>query len=193
MKPVEATILIAGIGNIFLGDDGFGPAVAQRCLQLDWPPNVIVCDFGIRSFDLACALLPTGSGGWSAAILVDTIARGSAAGTLFHLELTPEAAADSLSTALDGHSLDLPSVLQTARRMAADTGSTLPRLHLIGCEPLRFDPSEATGDESPNPGALVGWNASLPLTPTVAGAVEPAVEMVRQLAARLQFDKEVFV
>ena len=68
----DPRILVAGIGNIFLGDDAFGVEVAQRLLRQPWPAGVQVRDFGIRGFDLAYAL----QDGYAAAILVDAMPRG---------------------------------------------------------------------------------------------------------------------
>src|SRR5438105_7090490 len=75
-------LLIAGIGNIFLGDDAFGTLVAQRLAQRRWPEEVRVVDFGIRGIDLSYALLD----GFEAVILVDAVPRGGAPGTLYVLE-----------------------------------------------------------------------------------------------------------
>jgi hydrogenase maturation protease len=75
-------ILVAGIGNVFLGDDGFGPAVASALGEQSWPAHVEIADFGIRGFDLAFAL----TSGVDAAVLVDAIARGGAPGTLYSVE-----------------------------------------------------------------------------------------------------------
>jgi hydrogenase maturation protease len=77
-------ILIAGIGNMFLGDDGFGSAVAQRLCGHPWPSHVTVVDYGIRGMDLAFAL----TSGIDAAILVDACARGGEPGTLYKIEPT---------------------------------------------------------------------------------------------------------
>src|SRR6185503_5480722 len=76
------TTLIAGIGNIFLGDDAFGCEVLQHLAQREWPENVRVVDFGIRGFDLAYALLE----GYDLTIFVDATPRGGAPGTLYVIE-----------------------------------------------------------------------------------------------------------
>src|SRR5579872_4657529 len=75
-------ILIAGIGNIFMGDDAFGVETARRLLQRTWPEGVRVVDFGIRSYDLACAI----TDGYEAVILVDATQRGYNPGTLYLIE-----------------------------------------------------------------------------------------------------------
>ena len=76
------TILIAGIGNIFFGDDAFGVEVVRRLAARPLPAGVVVKDFGIRGFDLACAL----QDGYDAVILVDAMQRGAPPGTLHVLE-----------------------------------------------------------------------------------------------------------
>ncbi len=78
----EPKILVACIGNMFLRDDAFGVEVARRLAGRPWPGDVSVVDFGIRSFDLAFALVD----GYQAAILVDALSRGEAPGTLYVLE-----------------------------------------------------------------------------------------------------------
>ena len=77
-----ARILIAGIGNIFLGDDAFGVEVARRLVRRRLPDGVRVVDFGIRGLDLTYALLD----GYEAVILVDAAPRGGPPGTLYVLE-----------------------------------------------------------------------------------------------------------
>src|ERR1044072_7226323 len=78
----QPTILVAGIGNIFLGDDAFGCEVVKRLAGRAWPDNVKVIDFGIRGFDLAYALLD----GYDVTILVDATPRGETPGTLYTIE-----------------------------------------------------------------------------------------------------------
>src|ERR1700756_1973684 len=78
----SSKILIAGIGNIFLGDDAFGSEVARRLMRRTWPPEVRVEDFGIRGFDLAFALLEA----YKLTILIDAVPRGGAPGTLYRIE-----------------------------------------------------------------------------------------------------------
>ena len=74
MKP---RILVAGIGNIFFGDDGFGCEVAQQLARMPLPDDVRVIDFGIRSYDLAYTVID----GFDIVILVDAMARREAPGT----------------------------------------------------------------------------------------------------------------
>ena len=88
-------VLIAGVGNIFLGDDAFGVEVARVMATRPLPEGVVVRDFGIRSFDLAYALLDD----WSAVILVDAVSRNAAPGTLFVIEPDLSELAEASETA----------------------------------------------------------------------------------------------
>ncbi len=165
----EPKILVAGIGNIFLGDDGFGVQVAQRLASRAWPDGVTVADFGIRSFDLAFALVD----GCQAAILVDALRRGEAPGTLYVLE--PEVGGpDGLAPgSLAGHSLHPAQVLS----LAGLYGRLPERMLVVGCEPavLEFDLDEV--EEG-------GAGLSAP----VQAAVDGAVALVESLVARFQED-----
>jgi|GEM_PF-1757174 len=78
----SVSILVAGIGNIFLGDDAFGSEVARRLMERELPDEVRVVDFGICGFDLAYALLD----GYDVTIFIDATPRGEAPGTLYTIE-----------------------------------------------------------------------------------------------------------
>src|SRR4051794_33940377 len=96
-------VLVAGIGNIFLGDDAFGVEVAQHLARREWPDGVRVVDFGIRGLDLTYALLD----GYEVVILVDALPRGGQPGTLYVLE--PDRAAlepGEGGPMVEGHGLD---------------------------------------------------------------------------------------
>lgn len=152
-------ILIAGIGNIFHGDDAFGVEVVRRMLLRPLPPKIRAIDFGIRGFDLACALLE----GYDAAILVDAIARGGRPGTLYVIEPDLESLAVSERDAgIEGHSLSPARVLQWVQML----GGRMPHLRIVGCEPATL----GTEDEP-----------RMELSPPVAEAVEGALHMVRSL------------
>jgi hydrogenase maturation protease len=75
-------VLVAGIGNVFLRDDAFGVEVSRRLMQRALPPGVVVKDFGIRSYDLAYALMED----WNLVIMVDALSRGGDPGTLYLFE-----------------------------------------------------------------------------------------------------------
>jgi hydrogenase maturation protease len=156
-------ILVAGIGNIFLGDDAFGVEVLRRLLQQPLPPGVEAIDFGIRGFDLACSILD----GYDAVILVDATPRGGPPGTLYVLE--PEMdllAADQPEPALEGHALTPARVLQWVQAL----GGPLPTVRIVGCEPATFDAAEQT---------------PLCLSPAVAAAVDRAVDVLNSLVEEL--------
>ncbi len=129
--PPASRVLIAGIGNIFFGDDGFGVEVVRRLSQRAWPAGVRVVDFGIRGFDLACAL-----DGPDLTILVDAYPHDAAPGTVTVIE--PDVAAATSSTAaqpgLEPHGLDPVSVLRLAAALRIEPN----RLLLVGCQPLTF-------------------------------------------------------
>lgn len=149
-------LLVAGVGNIFLGDDGFGVEVVRRLAREPLPPPVKVVDFGIRSLHLAYALLEP----IDLLLVVDTVLRDGPPGSLYLLEVN---AAVGGPAALDGrsagpHGTDLASALAAAGAM----GARLPRMLLVGCQPARLD--EEMG-----------------LSPEVERAVEPALAMVRSI------------
>src|SRR5215467_14434472 len=98
---MKSKILVACVGNIFLGDDAFGVEVAKRLAPLQLPEGVSVIDFGIRSYDLAFALMSD----WDLAILVDALPRGGKPGTLYLME--PELPHDERHQAIaDAHSMN---------------------------------------------------------------------------------------
>jgi len=158
--PAPARILVAGIGNVFMADDGFGVAVAQRLAQRELPTGVRVVDFGIRGIDLVHALQDNPD----AAIIVDAVPGDQEPGTLSLIE--PEF--EDANLALDPHSLDPLSVLISARRLGARPSRTL----VVGCEPL----VRMSGDEP---------DVVMELSPPVEAAVEEAVALVQSLLAEL--------
>jgi hydrogenase maturation protease len=126
MKP---TILVAGIGNIFLGDDAFGVEVVQRLARCDLPPQVRVVDFGIRGFDLAFALMED----YDAIILIDAVPRGEAPGTLYTIEpdLSALDATSLAEVSVEMHGMNPMKVLAMVKAM----GGEPERMVLVGCEP----------------------------------------------------------
>src|SRR5580658_7894461 len=130
----QKRILVACIGNIFLGDDAFGVYVAQRLMECQFPSSVKIVDFGIRGIDLVYALLKN----WDAAILVDAAPRGKKPGTLYIIEPEMPDLPDTgpQENLMEGHSMDPVKVLQMVREM----GGTLGRILLVGCEPTPIDP-----------------------------------------------------
>jgi hydrogenase maturation protease len=158
-------ILIAGIGNIFLGDDAFGVEVARRLMERELPDDVRVADYGIRGVDLAYALLD----GYEAVVMVDAAPRGGRPGTLYLIEPDRIQCLDGEEASLiEGHSLNPENVLRLAAAMGGWTG----RLLLVGCEPARAGDAGESAD---------GFALSDP----VRVAVDQAVGLIEALIPRL--------
>ncbi|MEW2586213.1 hydrogenase maturation protease [Streptomyces virginiae] len=144
-------ILIAGIGNVFLGDDGFGVETVRALSAHPLPDGVEVVDFGVRGVHLAYQLLD----GYDTLVLVDATARGGAPGTLYLIEAEArpgpvegpgDGAGDGAGDGpcegpgegpvLDGHHMSPDTVLALLGALCAGTGATPPRRTLVlGCEP----------------------------------------------------------
>jgi hydrogenase maturation protease len=154
-------ILVAGVGNIFLGDDGFGVEVARRLADEKFPDGVDVADFGIRGVHLAYQLLE----GYDTLILVDAAHRGETPGTVFVLEpdFTSEETIERTEDGfvLDTHDMDPELVLA----MLKDLGGKVDRVLIVGCEPA--DVSEGIG-----------------LSEAVKRAVDDGVSVVRDLVQK---------
>jgi hydrogenase maturation protease len=158
-----ARILIAGIGNIFFGDDAFGVEVARRLVQRPLPDGVRVVDFGIRGLDLTYALLDD----YEAVILVDAVPRGGRPGDLYVLEPQLGGADDPAAPGptVEPHALDPRKVLQLARSL----GGKVERVLLVGCEPRPSDPEDLrTGLSEP-----------------VRAAVGEAIDLIESLTTRI--------
>jgi len=125
-SPVQdrARTLVAGIGNIFLGDDGFGCEVVRRLAEHELPEGVEVRDFGIRGMDLAYALMDP----YDAVVFVDAVPRGEEPGTVYLIEAEVP---NEGEVALDTHGMDPVSVIRLARVLGAE----VPRTLVVGCEP----------------------------------------------------------
>lgn len=161
--PAGKKVLVAGIGNIFLGDDGFGVEVASRFAGKTLPKGMHVTDFGIRGLDLAYALLE----GYETTILVDAYPRGGAPGTLFVVEpdLRELSTAAPQTTLIEPHGMNPLNVL----RMAKNMGAELKRILLVGCVPATLGPAEG----------------HMGLSTAVAGAVDKAVTVIESLVTRI--------
>jgi hydrogenase maturation protease len=155
-------ILVAGLGNIFLGDDGFGVEVARELMKQELPAGVEVTDFGIRGMDLVYALLDE----HDAVIFVDTTQRGDAPGTLYLIEPTVELTGE---VTLDTHGMDPVKVLKLAYVM----GAKPTRTYVVGCEPERIP-------EGDDPDVLMELSAST--QSAVPEAVAMLVDLVQQLS-----------
>jgi hydrogenase maturation protease len=151
--------LVAGIGNIFLGDDGFGCEVVHVLERMKMPAGVRVVDYGIRGLDLAYALLEP----YETVIFVDTASRGSTPGTVYLLQ--PSHAGDSETISLDPHSMNPVHLLAMARSL----GEITAEIFIVGCEPHDF------GDE---------LEGRMELSAIVASSIPEAVNAVIELIAR---------
>jgi hydrogenase maturation protease len=156
-------ILIAGIGNIFLGDDAFGVEVATNLARRTFPRGVRVADFGIRGFDLAYALME----GYQTTILVDAYPGEGQPGTLFVVEpdLQNLDSAGTQPGFVDPHGMNPLNVL----RMAVNMGAQLKRILLVGCVPATLGPEEG----------------KMGLSEPIAVAVDEAVELIDTLVTRI--------
>ncbi|MBX9790708.1 MAG: hydrogenase maturation protease [Pirellulales bacterium] len=157
----EPRILIAGIGNIFLGDDAFGVEVVAALARHTFPDTVRVVDFGIRGLELAFALLD----GYDTVILVDAMPRRGTPGQVYLVEVERDERApssDPSAPLFDMHRLDPAKVL----RLVPAMGGRLGRLFVVGCEPVPLDTSEVT-----QPGLSAAARAAIPV----------AVEIICQL------------
>jgi hydrogenase maturation protease len=150
-----AHVLVAGIGNMFLGDDGFGPEVARRMAVESsgaaLPDSVRVVDYGIRGMHLAYDLLD----GVDALVLVDALPGDGPAGSITVLEVGPDDLGDG---EFDAHGMDPVAVLASLSSL----GGRLPPTYVVGCRPADLD--EGIG-----------------LSPPVSDAVPKAIATVRRL------------
>jgi hydrogenase maturation protease len=129
MAESHGGVLVAGIGNIFLGDDGFGVEVARRLLQRTLPPDVRVLDVGVRSLHLAYELLDRR---YDLTVFVDAISRGGLPGTIYAIEPDDVAPERAL---VDPHSVRPEHVLANLRAL----GGTVGRVVIVGCEPENLE------------------------------------------------------
>jgi len=152
-------VLVAGVGNVLLGDDGFGVELARRLARRGVPEGVRVTDFGIRGLDLTYALLD----GWDGVIVVDAVRRGGAPGTLYVLE---PAVGEGAGAGLDTHAMHPARVLAAVQSM----GGAVGWLRLVGCEPGALPEDDAL---------------AIGLSAPVEAAVEPAIGLVDGLLAEV--------
>jgi hydrogenase maturation protease len=153
---VTHRVLVAGVGNIFFGDDGFGVEVARRLAKLDLPDWVAVGDYGISGMHLAYDLAE----GIQTAILVDAMPRGGEAGTVYVVEpeRRPASTEPTSPSFFDGHGMQPDVVLGMLDTLEAQ----VDRVLIVGCEPASAEP---------------GMELSAP----VAAAVDDAVRIVLDL------------
>jgi hydrogenase maturation protease len=155
-------ILIACVGNIFLGDDGFGVEVARRLAFQTLPPEVLVKDFGIRGFDLAYALMEPP---YDLTILVDACPRGGEPGTVYLIEPDP-VEEESSQLRFEMHGMNPIKIL----RMVKSMGGTPGRILVLGCEPV---------------GCGSDHDGRLGLSEPVDAAVEEAIVLIKSLVSKV--------
>jgi len=157
-------ILVAGVGNAWMSDDGFGGHVAEALSTTELPAGVTVLDFGTGGLDLAYEVMR----GYDALVLVDVSRQGGEPGTLYVIEPRP----DEIPPVEDGevispHGMDPRTVLRFVKTVGGWPGKVL----VIACEPEAVE------------------EMGLDLSPAVAAAVESAAELVRATIAELQTDE----
>lgn len=159
----QPSILIAGVGNIFMGDDAFGVEVVRRLSGRKLPDGVRVGDFGIRGFDLGYALMED----QDVTILIDATPRGGEPGTLYTIEpdLSELETPPVEQMAVEPHGMNPMKVLAMVKSMEGE----LKRVLLVGCEPATLGPEEG----------LMG------LSEPVEAAVDEAVSIVESLVAKI--------
>ncbi|HEY7371603.1 MAG TPA: hydrogenase maturation protease [Polyangia bacterium] len=162
---MSARVVVAGIGNVFLGDDGFGVEVAGRLADRPLPDGVVVLDIGVRALHLAFELLDRPG----LLLVVDAVDRGERPGTVTLIEpaLDGDAGGAAEAEIADAHSMNLTTVLTAVRNL----GAQMPPVLLVGCQP------EFIGER-------------MGLSPTVEGAVPRAVALVEATITRLIESKE---
>lgn len=148
-------ILVAGIGNIFMGDDAFGCRVADDLAHHQMPDEVRVADFGIRGYDLAYAIMDD----YDAVILIDAMSHGEAPGTVSLIEPDSAELEELAAGEADAHSMNP----MTALRLVHNLGGDVRRLYVVGCEPAVLDAED------------------IGLSDAVSAAVPGAVAMVEML------------
>lgn len=153
-------ILVAGIGNVFLGDDAFGVVAARELAKRPQPDGVDVRDFGIRGLDLAYALQKD----YDAVIFIDATARGEPPGTLYVIDAHVDA---DTPVGVDTHGMDPVRVLALAKAL----GRVPARVMVLGCEPQNVQPLE--------PWSEMQMSLSAPVQAAVNEAVTQTEMIVR--------------
>lgn len=168
---MAARILVAGIGNIFLGDDGFGSEVIRNAGISPDDPSVRVIDYGIAGMHLAYDLLEH----WDTLVLVDAVPSRGSPGTLHVFQAEHDVdESGSAATTLDAHSMDPAAVFASLRAL----GGSPPYTVVVGCEAGSVE--EGIGLTEPVADAV----------PRAARAVEEIVAALQTPAAALSSGKE---
>jgi hydrogenase maturation protease len=163
-RTLEKQILVAGIGNAWLRDDGFGGEAARRLEARELPAGVTVMDFGTGGLDLAYEVMR----GYDALVLLDVSRQGGEPGTLYLMEADEEEFAAGIEDGemLDPHGMDPATVLRFVRAVGGWPGKVV----VIACEPAEVQE--------------MGFG----LSDHVDRAVDRAVELVVSTIAELRAD-----
>jgi len=155
------SILIAGIGNAWLRDDGFGGAVARSLHEQTLPPAVSVMDAGTGGLDLAYEVMR----GYDALVIVDVTQQGGSPGTLYVMEANEDSIPGAIEDGenINPHGMDPQTALRFLKTMGAWPG----RVIVIGCEPSEIQE--------------MGWGLSEPVQASVPRAVGLVLETVQDL------------
>jgi hydrogenase maturation protease len=157
------TILVAGVGNAWLRDDGFGGEVARRLELRELPPGVTVMDAGTGGLDLAYEVMR----GYDALVILDVSRQGGEPGTLYVMEPDEEEVEGGIEDGqtINPHAMDPQTVLRFVKSIGAWPG----RVVVIACEPGEVDE--------------MGWGLSEQVELAVDGAVKLVLETVDELLA----------
>ena len=155
-------ILVAAVGNLWLGDDGFGSAVAKGLRERELSGDVAIADFGTGGLDLAYEVMR----GYDALVLVDVSRQGGEPGTLYVMEVGPDSVKAGIEDGakIDPHGMDPQTVLRFVRA----TGGWPGRVIVVACEPEQVE------------------EVGIGLTPRVEAAVERAVALVAETVEELR-------
>jgi hydrogenase maturation protease len=156
-------ILVAGIGNAWLADDGFGGEVVRRLEQRDLPDGAVVLDFGTGGLDLAYEVMR----GYDALVLVDVSRQGGEPGTLYVMDAPEEDVEAGIEDGqvINPHAMDPQTVLRFVKTVGAWPGKVV----VIACEPARVEE--------------MGLGLSDEVARAVDGAVDLAVKTIEELQA----------
>ncbi len=158
----EKQILVAAVGNMFLGDDGFGGEVAKRLQERSLAPGVQVVDFGTGGLDLAYEVMR----GYDALVLVDVSRQGGEPGTLYVMEVDEDSVEGEIEdgAVIDPHGMDPRTVLRFVKAVGGWPGKVV----VVACEPAQVE------------------ELGIGLSAAVASAIEKAVEVVEEQLVELQ-------
>ena len=161
-EPLRS-ILIAGVGNAWLRDDGFGGEVARRLADRPLPAGVDVMDAGTGGLDLAYEVMR----GYDALVILDVSKQGGEPGTLYVMEPDEDTVPAGIEDGdvINPHAMDPQTVLRFVKSVGAWPG----RVIVIACEPAEVEE--------------MGWGLSGEVSAAVSRAVDLVVETVAELRA----------